>query len=96
MSAEKSLQITPPTSSPPTPPPTEEKTLKSISQILAEVRRHKDGYSLLAGKHWLRFPLEIYQYEDLQRQLRKADLWDYYKHKLRYLKCAYVPTTWLI
>jgi hypothetical protein len=87
------LQITPPesfTSSPPTPPPTEERTLKSISQILAEVRQYKGGYSLLVGKHWLRFPLERDQYGDLQRQLRKADLGDYYEHKLRYVVDAYV------
>ncbi|TGO84597.1 hypothetical protein BPOR_0487g00090 [Botrytis porri] len=52
MSTQQQLQATPPesfTSSPPTPPQTEEKTLTSILQILAEVRRHKDGRNLLAG-----------------------------------------------
>lgn len=94
MSVLQSLQTTPPesfTSQPPTPPATEEKTLTPISQILAEVRRHRDGYSLPAGEHWLRFPLEVYHYADLQRQLRKANLWDYYEHKLRYVTGAYVP-----
>jgi len=88
MNAEQSLQITPPesfTSSPPTPPATEEKTLTSIPQILAGVRRHKDGYSLPAGEHWLRFSLEEDHYRNLQRKLRKANLWDYYEHKLRYV-----------
>ncbi|KAG9246897.1 hypothetical protein BJ878DRAFT_532941 [Calycina marina] len=61
------LQITPPesfTSSPPTPPATEEKSVPSISRIITEVRRHKDGHYLNTGEHWLRydyFPLaELY------------------------------------
>jgi len=93
MSTQKSLQTTPPESftiSPPTPPATEEKTLTSISQILAEVRRHRDGYSLPAGEHWLRFPLEVYHYGDLERQLQEDHLWDHYEHKLRYVKCAHI------
>jgi hypothetical protein len=93
MNAEQSLQITPPesfTSSPPTPPATEEKTLTSIPQILAEVRRHKDGHILRTSQHWLRFSLEENNYENLQRQLRKANLWDYHEHKLRYVKGAHI------
>ncbi|CZT13825.1 uncharacterized protein RAG0_17316 [Rhynchosporium agropyri] len=87
MSTQQLLQITPPesvASSPPTPPATEEKTSTSISQILREVRRHKDGHSLPAGEYWLRFPLDEDQYDDFQRQLRKANLWDYHEHKLRH------------
>jgi hypothetical protein len=80
------LQITPPesfTSSPPTPPATEEKTVTSISRILAEVKQHRAGNCQPAGEHWLRFSLDVYQYEELQRQLRKENLWDHYEHKLR-------------
>ncbi|TVY81589.1 hypothetical protein LSUE1_G007487 [Lachnellula suecica] len=87
MSAQQSLQTTPPgsfTSPPPTPPATEEKTLTSIPQILAEIRRHKDGHSLHASEHWLQYPLEEHQYGNLQRQLRKANLWDYHEHRLRH------------
>jgi len=81
------LQITPPesfTCSPPTPPATEEKTEPSISRIIAEVRQYRAGGCQPAGEHWLRFSLDVYQYEELQRQLRKENLWDYYTHKLRY------------
>ena len=91
MSAQQSLQTTPPgsfTSPPPTPPATEEKILTSIPQILAEVRRHKDGHSLRASEHWLAYPLEEHQYGNLQRELQKANLWDYYEHKLRYVESA--------
>jgi hypothetical protein len=82
----QSLQITPPesfTSSPLTPPTTEEKSVSSISRILTEVRRHRDGYCLTTGEHWLRFSLDVFQYKNLQRQLRKDNLWDHYEHKLR-------------
>jgi hypothetical protein len=98
MSIERSLQTTPPESftSPQTPPATEEKSSTSISQILVEVRRYRDGYSPPAGKHWLRFPLDVHHYRDLQRQLQKIDLWDHYKHKLRYVKGARSCTTWLM
>lgn len=94
MFAQQPLQTTPPesfTSTPPTPPATEEKALSSIPRILAEVRRHRDGCSPSAGKHWLRFPLEIYQYGDLQRQLQKDNLWEHYEHKLRYVMGAHIP-----
>jgi hypothetical protein len=93
MSAQQSLQTTPPgsfTSPPPTPPATEEKTLTSIPQILAEVRRHKEGHSLLASGHWLQYSLEECQYGNLQRQLREANLWNYYEHKLRYVRALVV------
>jgi hypothetical protein len=83
MMSVQSLQITPPesfTSSPPTPPATWEKSVPSISRILAEVKRRKDGYCLTAGEHWLRFSLDVNQYEDLQR---KYNLWDHYEYKLR-------------
>lgn len=80
------LQITPPesfTSSPPTPSTTEEKSVPAISHVLAEVRRHRDGHYPAPGEQWLKFPLNGHQYDNLQRQLRKDDLWDHYKHKLR-------------
>ena len=83
------LQITPPesfTSSPPTPPASEEKSATSISRILAEVARHKAGHCLPAGEYWIRFPLDEQQYEELQRQLRKGNLWDHHEHKLRYME----------
>ncbi|KFY05437.1 hypothetical protein V491_09128 [Pseudogymnoascus sp. VKM F-3775] len=86
MSAPLPLQTTPPGSftSPPTPPATEEKSSAIIPQILAAVRRHRDGHSLSAGKHWLRFSLDVYEYGDLESQLRKVNLWDHYEHKLRH------------
>jgi hypothetical protein len=92
MNTQQSLHTTPPESftSPPTPPATEEKASTSISQILAAVRRHRDGYSLPADEHWLRFPLDVYHYRDLQRQLRKVNLGDHYEHKLRYIKGCHV------
>ena len=84
-----SLQIAPLqsfTSLPPTPPATKEKTVTPISRILVEVGRHKAGHCLPAGEHWLRFPLNGEQYEDLHRQLRKDNLWDHYEHKIRYME----------
>ena len=89
MSAQQSLQTTPPesfASPPPTPPATGEKTATSTSRIIAEIIRRRDGYSLSAGKSWLRFPLDEYQYRDLQRQLRKDSLWNYFERKLRYVE----------
>ena len=86
MSVQQSLQITPSesfTTSPPTPPATEETNVSSISRVLAEVRRHKAGFRLPDGEHWLRFSIDAFEYEDLRRQLRKDDLWDYYESKLR-------------
>ncbi|KAH8809120.1 hypothetical protein F5884DRAFT_883065 [Xylogone sp. PMI_703] len=82
MSAQQLLQTTPPESftSPPTPPATEERTSTSISQILAVIRRHRDGYSLPAEGHWLRFSLNA----GLQHHLRKVDLWDHHVHKVRH------------
>ena len=103
MNAQQSLQTTPPQSStgpptppqsftsPPTPPATEEKTSASITQILAVVRRHRDGHSLPADEHWLRFSLGVYQYSDLPRQLRQVNLWDHYEHNLRCVKGTYPP-----
>ncbi len=93
MSAQQSLQTTPPESftSPPTPPATEERTSTSVSQILAAVRRHRDGYSLPADEYRLLFSLDVYHYRDLQRQLRKVNLWDHYVHKLRYVEGAHLP-----
>jgi hypothetical protein len=92
MNAQQSSYTTPPESStsPPTPPATEEKASTSISQILAVVRRHKDGYSLPADERWLRFPLDMYHYRDLQRQLRKVNLENHYENKLRYVKGSHL------
>ncbi|MCJ1469857.1 hypothetical protein MMC07_008500 [Pseudocyphellaria aurata] len=88
MSAQQSLQITPPQSftSPPTPPATEERTrsLTSISQILSAVKGRRDGYRLPTDDNWRRFSLGMYEYRDLQRQLRKAGLWGYYADKIRH------------
>jgi hypothetical protein len=53
MSAQQSLQTTPPesfTSLPPTPPATREKTATSASRIIAEIIRRRDGNSLSAAK----------------------------------------------
>ncbi|KAH8726369.1 hypothetical protein GQ44DRAFT_758681 [Phaeosphaeriaceae sp. PMI808] len=86
MSAQ-SLQITPPqsfTSSPLTPPATEEKTVTPISRILEVIGRRKAGRRLPTSEHWLRFPLNRDQYEDLHRQLREGDLWGYYEDKIRH------------
>ncbi|XMA13711.1 hypothetical protein WAI453_006502 [Rhynchosporium graminicola] len=58
------------------PPATEKKALTTIPQILAEVRRHKDGSSLRVAENSIQCPLEEHQYGNLQRQLRKANLWD--------------------
>ncbi len=80
------LQITPPesfTSSPPTPPATEEKIVPSISRILAAIKQHKAGNRIRTGEHWLRVSLDGNQYEELQRQLRKDNLWDHYEQKFR-------------
>lgn len=78
------LQITPPesfTSSPPTPPVTEEKIVPPISRILAVVKQYRAGNRIPTGEHWLKVSLDGYQYEELQRQLRKNNLWDHYKQK---------------
>lgn len=81
------LQTTPPESltspptSPPTPPPvSEEKTSVCVSQVLAAVRQHRDGRKRPTEEFWLRFSLNVHQHEELKRRLRKADLWDHYKH----------------
>ncbi|MCJ1467824.1 hypothetical protein MMC07_006449 [Pseudocyphellaria aurata] len=88
MSAQQFLQITPPQSftSPPTPPATEQRTRTptSISQILAAVKGRRDGYRLPTDENWRRFSLDIYDYRDLQRRLRKAGLWGYYADKVRH------------
>jgi len=94
MSTQKSLQSTPPesfTTSPPTPLATDEKTPTAITRILAEVRRQRDGYGQPVAEPWLRFPLEVHHYKELQRWLQKDDLWDYYENKLRYVKNAHIP-----
>jgi hypothetical protein len=76
--------------------------MTSTPQILAEVERYKDGHSPPPGEHWLRFPLEEHLYGDLLGQLRKANLWEYHEHKLRYVKSAHVlllgscSTAWLM
>jgi hypothetical protein len=86
MMSAQPLHITPPgslKSLPLTPPATEEKRVSSILHIVEVVRRHKDGRSLNAEEHWLRFPLNACEYEILEPQLRKCNLLDHYRYELR-------------
>ncbi|MCJ1469037.1 hypothetical protein MMC07_007669 [Pseudocyphellaria aurata] len=71
---------------PPTRPAAEEKTSTSISQILAAIKRRKNGCHRLPADeiNWRRFSVDIHDYRDFERQLRKADLWGYFDDKVRH------------
>ncbi|MCJ1469036.1 hypothetical protein MMC07_007668 [Pseudocyphellaria aurata] len=93
MSAQRFLQITPPQSftGPPTPPATEEIIPTSISQILATIKRRRDGYRLPTDEiSWRRFSLDAHDYRDFERQLRKVNLWGYFDDKTRLLPISRV------
>ena len=87
MYAQHSSQTIPPESfmSPPlTPPATDEKTETTVSRVIAEIGRKRE-HILSTDEPWLGFELDVQQYRDLQRQLRKdSSLWHRFEH-IRYV-----------